>query len=687
MKQVLTFDQSEFVSTKHLGASLSGSPEEGFRGSFCLWAPGADEVRLIFAEAAKVARSYNSPEDVYPAGRLVPDPADGSWSITADIPGSPESLGYRYIIVRGGKEYPFCDPYARALLPFPGVRAEKEEGELHGWAVLTPPEGPMAHRLLDPPGGWENHRRVNLEQDEGAESKASGDSSGNIVIYEAMVRDFTIHPDSGVPPEIRGTYLGMARKLDYIASLGVTHIQLLPVMKAYSADERKREHDGNGDTTGGNYNWGYDPLSYFVPEGWFSADPEDPYARIRELKTLIKEAHRRGLGIILDVVYNHMARTHSLEASCPGYWFRRNHEGNFTSNSGCGNDFASERPMARRLVHDSLRYFLEEFCVDGFRFDLMGLIDDRTVLEVDAMLREINPDIVMLGEGWRMYNGAEGTSGMDQDRASDNIPVAMFSDEIRDLLKGGGLNEASPGFVSGLEVDKHHLLHNLLGNPQHNFRTFSPRQVVNYLVCHDGLTLRDSLAYNGGLDPENPADRRELIQRIKAANLMLATSQGVVFLHAGQERGRTKPNLSNSARETIGPYVHNSYNSGDSINAFPWQDDDMSREILEHVKLLLAFRKRENLLHLGDHGEIHNRKRIIDTEGPWTLAYALDDGHRGLLIMVNLEHSALRTSLSSVQNCDCPLRWIIGSGQLDGCEIVIPPMESAVIEFSCGTGD
>jgi pullulanase len=673
-----------------LGSCLLSTDGARFSAEFRLWAPGAEAVTLIVAPLSSLAASFNDPVGAR-AVPLSPEGDAGCWSVCAELSGSPADAAYRYLIRRNGRELPLGDPYALALAPFPGAAAEARLGELHAWAALVPP-GPdrtLEGWSAEPAGGWQGcespYRTGGGAGIRVSDAGETGGTERNIVIYEAMVRDMTIHPSSGVSPALRGSYAGMVEKLDYLAELGVTHIQLLPVMKGYSADETSREFEAGG-SGGNNYNWGYDPLSYFVPEGWLSTDPADPLARIRELKLLVREAHRRGLGIILDVVYNHMARTHTLEAACPGYWFRTDGNGNYTSNSGCGNDFASERPMARRLIHDSLRYFLTEFRVDGFRFDLMGLLDAETVNAADAMLRSINPDIVMLGEGWRMYNGPEGTVGMDQDQAAGDIGVAMFSDEIRDLMKGGGLNEATAGFVSGMEVDKNRLLANLMGNPQHYFRAFSPALVVNYLVCHDGLTLRDSIAYNAKLDPAAPADRRELIDRIKAANLLLGTSQGIVFLHAGQERGRSKPKPAGQWREVIGEYVHNSYNAGDGVNAIDWNLEEGYGEVLEHLKAVLAFRRREPLLHLMDHREIRTRSRILETPHAQTLAYSLEDGKRGILIFVNLGKEELTISSGpdgTELPCRCPFDWKIGSGSIEDCLIRIPPMQSGVLEYRC----
>ncbi|AHC13877.1 alpha-amylase family glycosyl hydrolase [Salinispira pacifica] len=645
-------DQYKPRYTEAESDSRLGSEFRDGRAFFSIWAPQADAVHVYrvslsyltnwyWPAGGSAASEVQAAQDDLPGVHLPPEAGrflsleysaeEGVWRGDAELATPVDESAFQYMIIRNGEARPLCHPYARALAPFPGPRGGQP------WEVLLPPPGHPDSGRLVPPNGWEG-LELPVESHPGREKD-------NRVIYELHVRDMTIHPHSNVAPEKRGSYAGLVEKLDYIAGLGVSHIQLLPVMKCYSIDETLREYNGSPRSGENNYNWGYDPLSYFTPEGWYSVDPEDPYLRISELKTLIKEAHRRGLRIILDVVYNHMADSSLLEPSAPGYWFRRDEHGGFTSNSGCGNDVASERTMVRRLIHHSLEYFVREFHVDGFRFDLMGLLDSRTVLEADEKLRALRPDIMLLGEGWRMYNGEEGTRGMDQDLAAQHCHVAMFSDEIRDMLKGGGLNEASQGFLSGLERDKELVLSNLLGNPRQYFSSHRPLQVVNYLVCHDGLTLRDSLCHNYGIDTSSASGRWELAQRIRAANLLLASSQGIIFLHAGQERGRSKPNPPDSDYSAIGPYVHNSYHSDDGVNAFPWTMEAEFAGLPDHLRKILEFRRNEPLLHLDDHEELHASARLIETPGAFSFAYTISDGSRGIVIGVNLENRSFSCSL------------------------------------------
>ena len=219
-------------------------------------------------------------------------------------------------------------------------------------------------------------------------------------------------------------------KIPYLKSLGITHVQLMPVLNFYFTDETKTAYEGSGTVSGNNYNWGYDPHNYFTPEGWYSSNAADPYARVAELRTLINELHKAGLGVLLDVVYNHMGSVSFLDDVVPGYFFRTNAQGKLTSASGCGNDVATERVMARKLIVDSLAYWTREYKVDGFRFDLMGLMDTETVLSGYAAAKAINPDTLFEGEGWKMYNGPAGTSGMDQKYMTKTDSIAVFNDEI-----------------------------------------------------------------------------------------------------------------------------------------------------------------------------------------------------------------------------------------------------------------
>ncbi|HZK20625.1 MAG TPA: type I pullulanase [Treponemataceae bacterium] len=417
------------------------------------------------------------------------------------------------------------------------------------------------------------------------------------IIYEVSVRDFTISPDSGVR-ETPGTYKAFVEKMSYLKDLGVTHIQLLPVVNFYFTDETDQSYEDQGTSNNNNYNWGYDPHNYFSPEGWFASDPTDPYSRVKELRMLIQTAHDYGMGVLLDVVYNHVASTAVFEDVVPGYYFRMKN-GKYLSNSGCGNDTASERKMMARLIVDSTKHWVENYNVDGFRFDLMGLMESTSVLDSYEACAAVNPDVLFIGEGWKMYNGVSGTVGLDQNYMTKTDDIAVFNDEIRDAVKAGGFNEAGQGFITGKPVSAKHVYANLCGTPELNYRADSPGDNVQYLVCHDGLTLHDSISNNVKLDGSDPTDRAEIVARAKIGNTIALTAQGIAFLHAGQERGRTKPKL-HATGELVGNFVRNSYDSSDNINQIIWTLKPEYKELKDYTAGLITLRRSTHAFRLGD---------------------------------------------------------------------------------------
>jgi pullulanase/glycogen debranching enzyme len=423
-------------------------------------------------------------------------------------------------------------------------------------------------------------------------------------------------------------------------------------MNFYNNNETIKTYENAGTTHGNNYNWGYDPHSYFSPEGWYSTDPENPYSRISELKTLINEAHKLGLRVILDVVYNHMAKTDFLDDIVPNYYFRQVKDGSFTSNSGCGNDVASEHAMTRKLIVDSLVYWTKEYHVDGFRFDLMGLLDAETVMTGYEKCAEIKKDVLFIGEGWKMYNGEKGTVGMDQNYMKKTEKVAVFNDEFRDLAKAGGMSEAGQGFLTGKKISVPDLFCNCCGKPVHNYSVTKPSSNVQYFACHDGLTLHDSIVNNMSIDESTEEGKIEAVNRLKLANALLLTSQGIAFLHAGQERGRTKPAFTTAGTsdcETIGNFVKNSYDSSDNINNFIWNLSDLNKDLFEYTKNLIALRKNNSVFTISTQDEVMSRisllgeycedffmaYKILDEKGDWYLFFNSDGEDKN--IDLNLE--------------------------------------------------
>ena len=393
------------------------------------------------------------------------------------------------------------------------------------------------------------------------------------IIYELHIRDFT-GKDEGNPQ--KGTYLGLLNKVKYLKELGITHIQLLPVIDFDDVDDLDKSR----------YNWGYNPISFFALEGSYSNYPEDGLARLVEFKTLVNELHKNDIRVVMDVVYNHLFDyiTTDFQKNIPYYYFRRNGK-KMANASGCGNDVASERKMVRRIICDSIRYFLEVFDVDGFRFDLMGLIDITTSKEIVKIRNEVKPDALLYGEGWNM--GVELKA--EEKTSSDNshlIPeVGFFNDRFRDVIKGSTFDRHSPGYILGnknnyFDIDDV-LFGSLLSNRYDNFA-----QSINYVECHDNQTLFDKLSYFS-------EDEEINLKRVKFANALVLLAMGVPFIHMGQEIGQSKELLDNT------------YNVP-KINDMDWKLVEERKEMVDYLKDLISLRKQ-----LG-YSEVH---KISDLEG------------------------------------------------------------------------
>ncbi len=547
---------------------------------FSLWAPTSRAVSVhLYRNAGDSAPAFTVP--------LRYDDATGLWC-GSFAEWDPEGFLYDYTLTNETGTHTVLDPYSLSMAAYTG------NGGIGRGAIIN-----LQKETLKPE---REYPYITLQKREDA------------IIYEVSVRDFTASPDSGVK-NIPGTYRAFIEKIPYLRELGITHIQLMPVLNFYYTDETNQQYEDAGTVHNNNYNWGYDPHNYFTPEGWYASEPENPESRVRELRELINECHQAGIGVLLDVVYNHVARTDLFDAIVQGYYFRTNPDGSYTNGSGCGNDVASERSMVRKLIVDSAEHWVKNYQVDGFRFDLMGLLDTETVLEAYNRCRELNPSVLFIGEGWKLYNGTEGTVGMDQRFMTQTDSVAVFNDEFRDLVKAGGMNEEGKGFLTGGNVDLKQLFCNCIGLPQCNYTADSPGDNVQYLVCHDGLTLHDCIAHNAGLDEDIPAQRQELIARIKVGNALALTCQGIAFLHAGQERGRTKPNVHGTEEECVGAFVRNSYDASDSVNRIVWTLDEDYAELLAYTRGLIALRKQFDVFRIGDAGRIAQAAAFLPAEG------------------------------------------------------------------------
>lgn len=598
-----------------LGSRANGDGRAWFR----IWAPLAETVRLLCWRRSWIVAGAAGPDWVE---ELRPDPATGCW----DCDFLPERRGlglplfYQYEIVRAGVSCLAADPWAWAADAHDGLGSPRSCLLPPAvWSEWTPT--PVAD------GGWYRH-------------------PAQAVVCEAHVRDLSAAADSAVPMVYRGLYFGAVGALDRIAALGATHLQLQPLQLFGRSDETERGYEDASDPAGNNYNWGYDPVSYFAPSAWYARDPADPASRVRDLRLLVGEAHARGLRVVVDVVYNHQYRTETLEQIAPGYWFRLDGEGRYRNNSGCGNDLESVRPMFRRLMAESLAHWIEQYDVDGFRFDLMGLADRQTMREVRDACRARKGDVLLIGEGWRMYDGPPGTLGMDQAAMAEEEGFAVFNDEFRDALKGGGMDEGRLGFLHGAPVDTRWLAANLLGRPKRNYRSRHHWQNVQYLECHDGLTLRDNLAWNLERVEGAPPAEAELLRRCAAGNLMLALARGICFLQAGQEAGRSKPAPADTpGLELCGAYVRNSYRAGDAVNALPWRLDEGRRWLREWTRGALELRRSHPLFRARWDEPDPRRWHFWGQGRAGLLAWTVAGGDAAALVACNVGREARRLKL------------------------------------------
>ena len=443
------------------------------------------------------------------------------------------------------------------------------------------------------------------------------------IIYELHIRDFSISETSGIVN--KGKFLGLTEKntqnasgrktgLDYLIDLGITHIQILPMFDYATVDE--------ANLTEPQYNWGYDPLNYNVPEGSYSTDPFDPFNRIFELKQMIRTLHDNGLRVIMDVVYNHVydPKDQALERTVPGYFYRYNADGSLANGTGVGNDTASERHMMRKYIIDSVKYWAKEYHLDGFRFDLMGIHDSVTMNAIREALDKIDPSIIIIGEGWEMSTPLPEDLKASQRNAQAMPRIAHFNDSIRIALKGSDFgDEKDRGFISGKNYLEDLLLRNIKGAMHLSSHSsyVDPEQVIQYVEAHDNLTLYDKLLRS------NPDDSEEVrIKRHTLATSIVLLSQGVPFIHGGQEFLRTKAGVANS------------YQSPDEINQFEWERVTTFQESVAYVKGLIALRKSEYLFHLHTHEEIDTHFTML-SENFNIVAFSLTNSEKKYIVIFN----------------------------------------------------
>ena len=598
---------------------LTYTPEQA---SFKIWSPTADAARIIF---------YSTPLGGTPIETvLMTKSTNGTWSVSfyKDLKGTYYVF---QVLVNNNWLAEVPDPYAKAA-GTDGNRAvaiDLKETDPVGWQSDLSP-------------AFSN--RKNLEQ-------GFGGLPVDAVVYELHVRDATIHPSAGVTN--KGKFIGLTESgvvneqkmktgIDHIADLGVTHVHLLPSYDFYSVVESKPDSL--------QYNWGYDPLNYNVPEGSYSTNPADGTTRIKEFKTLVYAMHKKGIRVVMDVVYNHTMLTENsyFNQLVPGYYYRQNTTGGFSNASACGNETASERPMMRKFMLESLKYWVNEYHVDGFRFDLMGIHDIETMNLISKELHKIKPDILLYGEGWTAGSSPLPDSLRALKQNAHKLDrIAVFSDDLRDGIKGSVFEHTDRGFASGKQGMEESIKFGVVAACDHPQIAYSkvnyskspyakePGQVVSYCECHDNHVLWDKLKIS------NAVDAFEVRKQMHLLSLSIVlTSQGVSFLHAGTEILRTKRG------------VENSFNAGDSINAINWNDKAQYKDVYEYVRGLIKMRKEHPAFRLHSQAQIAGLIRFDEQTPNGVIGYeingsAVGDSWKKIKVIYNGTGNSRQLNLSN----------------------------------------
>ena len=550
---------------------------------FCLWSPMADSARVNIYK-------HGQGRNLITTFLLDKDEATGTWRAT-----STDNLMNRF--------YTFQIKIGdRWLDETPGV-----------WAKAVGVNGKRA-AIIDfaktNPEGWGDDRGPQVQ------------SITDAVIYEMHHRDFSMHPNSGIVN--KGKFVAMLEEgtlslndqptgIDHLKELGITHVHILPSFDYMSVDETQLPSN--------IYNWGYDPINYNVPDGSYSTNPADPYCRIREMKEMIMALHEAGIGVIMDVVYNHTGITEgsNFELTAPGYYYRQRPDGTYSDASACGNETASDRPQMRNFIVNSVKYWVREYHIDGFRFDLMAIHDTVTMNQAAAAIKEINPSAFIYGEGWM---AGSSPLPIEQQALKVNVAkmtgIAVFSDDIRDAVKGHYSNEGDRGFASGKPGNEETVKIGIVASTAHPQVDYSkgnnakapyatsPQQIINYVSCHDDLCLTDKLDISMQGSTEN-----ERINTAKLAQTIVFTSQGTPFMFAGEEIFRSKQR------------VHNSFRSPDSINAIDWNQKEKYRDLFDYYRNLIAMRKAHPAFRLRTADEVARHIKFDETRSDNLISYSI----------------------------------------------------------------
>ena len=580
--------------TADQGLAIPQAPLEeciykGNKTEFAVWAPVAEAAQLKLYKSASDQDAFMTVD--MKLGK------DGLWTavVREDLNGS----FYTFQIKKNGE-----------WLPETAGIAAKAVG-VNGW------RGAVIDWDETDPEGW-------------AEDKSPEIKPSDIIVYEMHHRDFSVHETSGVSN--KGKYLalteegtrnpdGLATGIDHLKELGVTYVQLLPSTDFITVDEEHLENN--------QYNWGYDPFNYNAVEGSYSTDPFNPVTRIKEFKQMIQSLHKAGMRVILDVVYNHTtdASKTGFERTMPGYFYRMRPDGTYYDGSGCGNETASEQAMFRKYMIESLEWWMKEYHIDGFRFDLMAIHDIETMNIISERLHAIDPDVVLYGEGWSAMSPAYPAEHIALKSNTYMLDgIGAFSDNIRDALRGP-LGCENAGFMDGVEGKKADLMFGIAGGVEHPQVTVerwtgNPLQHVSYVSCHDDHCLRDRL------EIATKASEAERLAMVKLAQTAVYTSQGLPFIFSGEELYRHKQG------------VKNSYNKPDSINAIDWTYKTRYKDLVDYYAALAAIRHAHPGFCLGEADLVREKLEFIDVADPCVVAFRISglegiDSAKSLTVLLN----------------------------------------------------
>lgn len=515
------------------------------------------------------------------------------------------------------------------------------------------------------PQGWETDRRPATK------------SPADLVVYEMHHRDFSIDASSGL--QHKGKFLALTEPgaIAHLKELGVNAIHILPSFDYASVDESHLERP--------QYNWGYDPLNYNVPEGSYSADPYTPAVRIREFKQMVQALHKAGIRVILDVVYNHTfdLKGSNFERTYPGYYYRYKADGTPSDGSGCGNETASEQPLMRRFMIESVKYWINEYHIDGFRFDLMGIHDIETMRQIRAEVNKIDPTIFIYGEGW-----SAGTCAYPQEKLAmkanmKQLPgIAAFSDEMRDALRGPFSDDSKGGFLARVPGTEESLKFGIVGGVAHPQVDMSkvnyskevwanePTQMVAYVSCHDDMCLTDRLrASIPGISTD------ELVRLDLLAQTAVFTSQGVPFILSGEEMLRDKKG------------VHNSFNAPDSINHLDWNNLKKYPQVFDYYKGLTRLRKAHPAFRLGKAGLVRDNLRFLSAPAH-CVAYCISNRNvpgeewNNTIVILNAGKETAKVTVPGGKYTIVAKEGVIipeGMGEMEGSEAFVAPQSALII--------